>query len=105
VLQQGYVDTWRWRMGGGDASLTDHRAWWTRAVAGIAYAPRIALSTADPPDAAPVAGLIAALGEPSQRAGPSLASAAGSISLWWLFALLSLSLIGEWASRRMRGAR
>ena len=105
VLQQGYVDTWRWRMGGGDASLTDHRAWWTRAVAGIAYAPRIALPTTDHPDAAPVAGLIAALGEPSPRAGPSLASAAGSISLWWLFALLSLSLIGEWASRRMRGAR
>src|SRR5688500_12282971 len=105
VLQQGYVDTWRWRMGGGDASLTDHRAWWTRAVAGIAYAPRIALPAADRPDAAPVAGLIAALGEPSPRAGPSLASAAGSISLWWLFALLSLSLIGEWASRRMRGAR
>lgn len=105
VLQHGYVDTWRWRMGGGDASLADHRAWWTRAVAGIAYAPRIARSVPEPTDAAPVAGLIAALGEPSPRQASSLASAAGSVSLWWLFALLSLSLIAELTSRRMRGAR
>ena len=105
VLQQGYVDTWRWRMGGGDASLADHRAWWTRAVAGIAYAPRVSIPVVDRPDAAPIAGLIGSLGEPASRQSPSLASAAGSVSLWWLFALLSLSLIGEWASRRMRGAR
>lgn len=105
VLQQGYVDTWRWRMGGGDASLAEHRAWWTRAVAGVAYAPRIARSASGPADAAPVAGLIASLGDPSPRQASSLASAASSVSLWWLFALLSLSLIAEWASRRMRGAR
>ncbi|MEO8577528.1 MAG: hypothetical protein ABI556_12540 [Gemmatimonadales bacterium] len=105
VLQQGYVDTWRWRMGGGDASLADHRAWWTRAVAGIAYAPRVANPILPRSDAAPIAGLIGSLGEPTPHEAASLASAAGSVSLWWLFALLSLSLLGEWASRRMRGAR
>lgn len=30
VVQHGYADTWRWRMSGGDRSVADHRAWWTR---------------------------------------------------------------------------
>jgi hypothetical protein len=104
VLQTGYLDTWRWRMSGGVNSPAEHRAWWTRAVASVAYAPVITHSAGSSDDA-PVARLIAALGPPSASRGATVASAAGSISLWLLFAILSLSLLGEWASRRLRGSR
>jgi hypothetical protein len=108
VLQQGYLDTWRWRMSGGDESLDDHREWWSRAVASVAYAPAVrstAENLGESADNAPTAGVIDALGPTSSRVGPSLASAAASISLWWLFAALALCLLGEWASRRLRGMR
>jgi hypothetical protein len=106
VLQQGYIDTWRWRMSGDDGSVDEHRAWWTRAVAGVAYAPTIsATAPTDSLDAAPVAHLVDRLGAPTTASGPSLASTATSISLWWLFAALALCLLAEWASRRLRGAR
>ena len=104
VLQTGYIDTWRWRMSGGANSPAEHREEWTRAVASVAYAPTVR-SSALATDDAPIAGLVAALGPSSQQRGQTLASAAGSISLWLLFAILSLSLLGEWASRRMRGSR
>ena len=104
VVQAGYIDTWRWRMSGGDNAPADHRDWWTRAVSSVAYAPSVSHSSIVS-DAAPVAGLIAALGPPSSQPSASLASKAGSISLWLLFAILSLSLLGEWASRRLRGSR
>jgi hypothetical protein len=107
VLQQGYLETWRWRMSGGDESLAMHRQWWTKAVAGVAHAPRLSGTSMVPADhdPAPVAGLVDALGPPSAAAGPNLASAAGSISLWWLAAALALCLLGEWASRRLRGMK
>ena len=103
VLQQGYLDTWRWRMSGDDGSPSMHREWWTRLVSSVAYAPtvRYVQQTADN---APTARLIEALG-PSSRTATSLATTAGSISLWLLFAILSLSLVAEWASRRLRGSR
>ena len=104
VLQTGYIDTWRWRMSGGANSPAEHREEWTRAVASVAYAPTVR-SSALATDDAPIAGLVAALGPSSQQRGQTLASAAGSISLWLFFAILSLSLLGEWASRRMRGSR
>lgn len=104
VLQEGYLDTWRWRMSGGDASPAEHRAWWTRAVASVAYAPHFASASNVVIDDAPVARLVEALGPSSGRPGSALA-AAGSVSLWWLFALLSFCLLAEWASRRLRGSR
>ena len=104
VLQTGYLETWRWRMSGGDDAPAQHRDWWSRSVASVAYAPSIAQSAARADDS-PVAGLIEAIGNPSQQSQSALASAAGSISLWLLFAILSLSLLGEWASRRLRGER
>ena len=104
ILQTGYIDTWRWRMSGGPSSPAEHRQQWTRAVASVAYAPTVR-SSRTVTDNAPIAGLTAALGPSSQQPGPTLASAAGSISLWLLFAILSLSLLGEWASRRLRGSR
>ena len=104
VLQTGYLETWRWRMSGGDDAPAEHRDWWSRAVASVAYAPSVR-SSAALADNSPVAGLIEAIGKPSRQSQSTLASAAGSISLWLLFAILSLSLLGEWASRRLRGER
>jgi hypothetical protein len=106
VVQQGYLETWRWRMSGGDESLAEHRDWWTGAVASVAYAPRHAgAAVVADQDAAPVARLVEALGTPSRTSGPNLSSAAGSISLWWLAAALALCLLGEWTSRRLRGMK
>jgi len=103
VLQAGYVDTWLWRMSGGDNGPADHRNWWTKSISSVAYAP-VVKEAAVGNDNAPVARLIEALGPQSQTA-TSLASHARSISLWLLFAILSISLLGEWASRRLRGSR
>jgi len=105
VVQHGYLDTWRWRMSGGDNSLAEHREWWSRAVSGVAYAPRTVSVSPDTLDNAPFARLVEVLGPASGGSGVDLAAAAGSISLWWLFALLSFCLLAEWASRRLRGSR
>lgn len=106
VLQQGHLESWRWRMSGDDESVEGHRDWWTRSVASVAYAPAAGSSSGDAAlDPAPVAGLVEALGAPSAVAGPGLASAAASISLWWLAAALAMCLLGEWSSRRLRGMR
>lgn len=107
VLQLGYLETWRWRLSGGDESLGDHREWWTKAVAGVAYAPRLpgTSAVAVDQDPAPVASLVGALGQPSEARGANLSSAAGTISLWWLAAALALCLLGEWTSRRLRGMK
>ena len=117
VLQQGYVDTWRWRLSGDDQSLAAHRAWWTRSVAGVAYAPNLRnheMVEADRigllvpirrlRDNAPYARMIASLGEATGQSGLSVAGA-GSISEGWMFAFLSFFLLAEWASRRFRGRR
>ena len=105
VVQLGYVDTWRWRMSGGENSVAEHRKWWTSAVAGVAYAPALAPTVSGLVDNAPVARLIESLGRPASAENAPLASTAASISLWWLFAILSLSLLAEWVSRRTRGVR
>lgn len=105
VVQEGYVDTWRWRMGGGDESPVQHRAWWTKTVASVAYAPHYLREVASVSNPAPIARLIESLGPSSRTTGRSLANAAGSISLLLLFAILSISLLAEWASRRLRGSR
>ena len=105
VMQFGYLDTWRWRMSGGENSVADHRKWWTNAVAGVAYAPAVTPETPSLADDAPVARLIESLGQPAPAIRGPLASKAASVSLWWLFAILSLSLLAEWVSRRSRGVR
>ncbi len=103
-LQLGYEDTWRWRMGGGEAAVRDHRLWWTELVSSVAYAPRVPRATASSSDEAPMVGLVAAV-RPGTSSG-AMASLSGKSSDWmaWLFVLLALGLIGEVASRRLRGA-
>jgi len=106
VLQSGYEDTWRWRMAGAESSVRDHRGWWTELVSNVAYAPRVALPTlASEVDDAPVADLVSALGPPSARADVARGGLNPSHWMGWLFALLSLALIMETASRRLRGAK
>jgi len=117
VLQLGYDETWRWRMEGGDDAVAAHRAWWSRLVASVVPAalavPQAAAragATAAPLPAVgytagegtPVARLYDSLGEPSTEssgfAPPRRLPA-------WVLPVMLLLLLGEWASRRLRGAR
>jgi hypothetical protein len=103
AIQLGYEDTWRWRMEGGDDAVRDHRSWWTSLVSKVAYAPRTKNIFADSTsDAAPMAALVASLG-PSTRAATSNLSLSGSEWMAWLFAILTLALLLEIGSRRLRG--
>jgi len=105
LLQLGYKDTWRWRMGGGDGAVRDHRVWWTGLVSSVAYAPRVpGGAKITPADEAPMVGLVAAIGPRASTA--AMSNLAGGQSDWpaWLFLLLALALLGEVASRRLRGA-
>jgi len=103
VLQLGYHDTWRWRLGGGEGAVRDHREWWTRLVGSVAYAPAIPRDARASGDEAPMAALVAAIG-PKAPAG-TLVTLSKSPSDWMalLFVLLALGLIVEVASRRLRG--
>jgi hypothetical protein len=106
VLQIGYEDTWRWRMGGGANALNDHRAWWTSLVSSVAYAPRTSSYVETAADrSAPLAALVASIGPAVPE--EAVADAGRNRSHWmvWLFGLMSVALIGEIASRRLRGAR
>lgn len=102
VVHAGYEDTWRWRMTGADDAAAAHRAWWSRLVSSVAYAPLAPLSPGML-DEAPVASLIAALGPP---AAVGEVPPAGDGDRWtrWYFAILLASLLSEWGSRRLRGA-
>src|SRR5688572_5385210 len=110
VVQSGYHETWRWRMAGGDEAVSAHREWWSRLVSAVAYAPLVrrassgdvALSAIDE---TPLASLIDALG-PATTLAPGLAPETdGTTPTRMLFALVVGSLLLEWASRRLRGAR
>ena len=106
ALQVGYEDTWRWRMGGVENSSRDHRAWWTGLVSSVAYARRTPLVRPPlPVDDAPVAELVASIGPRSAGSGVARQTVNPTHWLAWLFTLLSLAVIVEVASRRLRGAR
>lgn len=127
VIQLGYTDTWRWRMEGEGRGPAEHRAYWSRIV-GLAAAaeparagddansaeaagsrgagsPNAASQHSDPltfADPAPRAALVQALG-PAQDA-PITGSRGLPALPAWLGALLLLLFVGEWSSRRARGA-
>ncbi|MEP7346392.1 MAG: hypothetical protein ABI877_14070 [Gemmatimonadaceae bacterium] len=106
VLALGTDETWRWRMQGPEGSVEAHRAWWTSAVSRVAYAPvpNDVLSPGRGLDATPLAAMHAALGPPS--AAPVLTKPlSASIVDPLLLALALLSLLAEWTSRRLRGAK
>lgn len=109
VLRIGIPELWRMRLSAGD-SIADpvarHRAWLASAVASVAYAPRIASGAPWPDDPAPYADLIARLGPAGDlsTASPNAATLTG-VSDALLAVLLGVSLLAEWLSRRLRGAR
>lgn len=102
VIETGYTTSWRWRMAGGNDAPDRHRDWLAGLVAGVAYAGRSAIS-APPTDVAPLASLIDRLGPAVARWGGAERDSA-SIARW-VFAVLCVSLIVEWASRRVRGVK
>jgi hypothetical protein len=107
VVQLGYDETWRWRMAGGDEAAAAHRAWWSRIVSAVAYTPLIPRQTRSQSriDESPLASLVEALG-PAATGDAGAATHGGSQWVtWFLFILATTSLLLEWTSRRLRGAR
>jgi hypothetical protein len=102
IVQSGYLDTWRWRMGSalGEGA---HRTWWAGLVSAVASAPVAERRAGFTSDNAPAAALFAALGPMAANAAGKR-EPAGSRDQPWLFALIVAALIAEWASRRLRGA-
>ena len=98
IGQVGYAETWRWRMEGTSEGLSAHRYWWAAVVASVAYGGEAVMD--GDTDPAPRAALLDALGEPSLPA-PYTPPIAPPIVL----GVLILCLLGEWTSRRSRGAR
>jgi hypothetical protein len=120
VVASAYRNSWRWRMEGTDDGAAEHRAWWGSVLAlaaGVPAATGDSLADAFPGDAAPYADLVARLGGPAEadRAGePASVLARSAFAAWMdrlraapglLFMLIALALLGEWASRRLRGHR
>ncbi len=102
VVQSGYLDTWRWRMGSASGEGA-HRDWWAGLVSAVAYAPAAGRPAGLGSDNAPAAALVNALGPMTANpAGPH--ESAGPGDRTWLFALIVVALLAEWASRRLRGA-
>lgn len=104
ILVLGADETWRWRMQGPDGSVEAHRAWWSSAVARVAYAPAPNGARWQGLDAAPLAAMYAVLGSPTPARTLTTRAAAYIVDAL-LLTLALLSLLGEWASRRLRGAR
>ena len=106
-MQLGYDETWRWRMAGGDEAAASHREWWSRLVAAVAYAPLVRRSATSNTvlDEAPLASLIDALGPATAYTTQLAPHNDGSLVTRALFGLIVASLLLEWTSRRLRGAR
>jgi len=101
VVGVGYDQTWRWRMAGGDSSRVQHREWWSRIVAGVAFRPATTAATG----AAPLASLYATLGSPAGSVRVLPAALAPSVLSNLLGAIVFATLLTEWMLRRARGAK
>ncbi|MFN8571998.1 MAG: hypothetical protein U0132_08080 [Gemmatimonadaceae bacterium] len=104
VAASGYLETWRWRMQGGEGSVEAHRAWWSNAVGGVAHVRPLRDGGTGGLNGAPLAALHAVLGPPATTS----AMATTATQVWVLpltFLVALLSLLAEWTSRRLRGAR
>jgi hypothetical protein len=110
VVQVGVGGLWEWRMLGGDDAVDAHRDWWRvqlQRAAPAAVQPEGGPAPFPlPGDAAPLADLVARVGpanrapvaEPAEDRTPAAPAA-------WLLLLALAALLGEWWSRRLRGAR
>jgi hypothetical protein len=106
VIQIGYPESWRWRMGGDERGMEDHRSWWSGLVSAAAYAPRVSLpvSRTDGNDA-PFAALVSALGPALPSGAITRPLETPSNSTAWLAILFAFSILAEIASRRLRGTK
>ncbi|MGQ0715088.1 MAG: hypothetical protein ACT4PJ_15415 [Gemmatimonadaceae bacterium] len=104
VVQVGYDESWRWRLGGGANALDAHRAWWSTLVSGVAYRAAVPVPAASAGDPAPLSALVHTLGLPEARAAGGTTGAGWSPPSALLFALVATLLLAEIASRRLRGA-
>ena len=116
VVEVAYSDVWQWRMSGPDGSVDAHRQWWSALVAQVAYAPDATnasngesannFSDDRPGNAAPYADMMARFGK--SIALPNTITASTDRGRFWDAMLLMIavaSLLMEWTSRRLRGAR
>ncbi len=103
VVQLGYDDTWRWRLGGAGDAPAAHRAFWSSVVSSAAYRAATPIAAGQGGDAAPLASLYHDLGAPTPPVAATFHVTPGL--RWWMFAALAALLLTEWASRRLRGAR
>ena len=97
-MQIGYVDIWRWRMGGSGDPVEDYRNWMSSVVSSAAYAPAVALTRTGSADPAPLASLFASLGSPAAREAGLGAGDWGKMLLI-LFVVAIAALVVETASR------
>ena len=120
VVASAYRNSWRWRMEGTDDGAAEHRAWWGSVLALAAGASATATDPAAdayPGNAAPYADLVARVGMPVSVDGITAAPVARALSAFdrlmnrlraapgLLFMVIAMALLGEWASRRLRGNR
>jgi hypothetical protein len=103
VVQVGYLDSWRWRMGGVDDPVTGYRNWWSKVVSSVAYASRTPIPASAIVEPTPLATLVATLGSPTQQIVERSSLLDDPRLLPVLFALLTAMLFVEWTSRRLRG--
>jgi hypothetical protein len=112
VLVSAYRETWRWRLEGNDDGIEGHRAFWSGLVRSVTLAERSPIDTSRrdassyPGDAAPYADVVARLGAPTATlpANSGGATLPTAPKLWLLYVIAAAGLLGEWASRRIRGA-
>ena len=120
VVASAYRNSWRWRMEGTDDGATEHRGWWGGVLALAAGVPAAAddsRADAYPGDAAPYADLVARAGTPVPADSITAPTATRAQSAFnhlmdrlrgapgLLFMVIAMALLGEWASRRLRGNR
>lgn len=114
VLESAYDGVWEWRMAGPEGGPEAHREWWSELVSAVAFAPEPLSRAADgvpaqmrdmPGSSAPYADLWAGLGPPSAAPPAPLPSSTKWPWEGLLMFVTAASLVAEWASRRLRGAR
>jgi hypothetical protein len=120
VVASAYRNSWHWRMEGTDDGAAQHRRWWSGVLAlaaGVPAAGGDPQADAYPGDAAPYADLVARLGGPvptDRAARPAQVLARPALDAvldrlraapGLLFMVIAVALLGEWASRRLRGHR
>jgi hypothetical protein len=104
AIQLGYEDTWKWRMGGDEHAVRDHRVWWRWLVSSVAYGPRVLHAKGSTlTDGAPLLHLVSAIG-PSATIAMMIPRGRSPERSDWLFVLVALGFIGEITMRRLNGA-